>query len=85
MKDFEILAQQWEDAILTTEDTLLIVGGDSICGTNGNNCQCNSNNCSCYGGSDNCNCIKSLSTGNNCRCIRKQTGETDPFNPNPNP
>lgn len=82
MKDFELLAQQWEDAILTTEDTLLIVGGDSVCGMNGNNCQCNGNNCICYGGTDNCNC-NSQSTGNNCQCVEERTSEIYPFNPNP--
>lgn len=71
MKDFEILAKQWEDAILSQEDTVLIVGGKC---TNpehaSDNCMCNSDNCECGCRANNCNCTipRSSTVTDNCKC-----------------
>lgn len=78
VKDFETLSKQWEYAILSPEDTLLIEGG-SIDSILGNNCQCDSNNCICYGGSDNCSCNSEAKTGNNCQCVNKPSSGLNPF------
>lgn len=53
MTKFEMLAKQWEDSILTPDEALLIVGGNSDGGA-ANNCRCNGNNCSCGGRANNC-------------------------------
>lgn len=65
MNNFDMLAREWEGAILSSGESLLIIGGDS--GTVAtNNCQCRGNNCNC-GVANNCDCGDST-TGNNCKC-----------------
>ena len=87
MKDFEMLAKQWETAILSPEDTLLIVGGDSAmplgnnCKCNGNDCDCLSpNNCNCGSAANNCHCDSNALGGNNCKCGSVVSGENKCIN-----
>lgn len=85
MTKFEMLAKQWEDSILTPDEALLIVGGNSDGGA-ANNCRCNGNNCSCGGRANNCNCETSSTRGNNCMCGENlDTGESGETPPKENP
>lgn len=69
MEKFEILAKQWEEKLLTQEDSLLIMGGACVNPAHkSNNCHCNGNNCDCGCRLNNCDCSDDAKTSNNCHC-----------------
>ena len=82
MNNFKELIKQWEDSILTEEDSLVIIGGAGSTNV-ANNCECNSNNCNCEGAANNCNCSKSSTTGNNCSCGYRPKPPKEPGDPLP--